>query len=183
MMDGGEKARQDISALADGELDAVQAGRLLKGLRAEDLRETWNVYHQIGDVIRADAMAAAVSPDFSRRFAERLAAEPTLLAPRRSLLRRLGHWPTTLAAVAAAGFGFFVAPSLFNGTDAELPAVSPSQMARVSHGAVLADGLASVATADAGSSDYLLMHQAAHPQLYGMAPLARPAILDSGADQ
>lgn len=184
MMDGSEKTKQQISALADGELDAIEAARLLKRLRAEDLHSTWDLYHQIGDVIRAEAMAGAASTEFSRRFADRLSAEPTLLAPKRRLLGRLANWPTTLAAAAAAGFGFFIGPSLFNQTDADPPASRPSQMARVSHGSQLPEGMVPAAAAETvGPSDYILMHQTSHPRWYGVAPLARPALLDSSADQ
>ncbi len=181
MMDGSDKTKQQISELADGELDAALAARLVKRLRGDELRDTWDLYHEIGDVIRADAMAASVSSDFSRRFAARLASEPVLLSPKPKLLSRIGNWPTTLAALAAAGFGFFVAPSLFTGSDAELPAVDPSQMARVSHGSMLVGAV--LPTGKAEAAEYLLMHQAAHPRLYGVAPLTRPAPLDIRTDQ
>ncbi len=181
MMDSGEKTRQQISELADGELDAGQAARLLKRLDTAELRDTWDVYHQIGDVLRTDAMASGVSAGFSRRFAERLAAEPVVLAPKRSMMSRIATWPTTLAAVAAAGFGFLVAPSLFSGAGSPLPSATPSSMARVSHGSLLADAGAKAAMRE--SADYLLMHQGSNPAMYGAAPLARPAILDSKTGQ
>lgn len=181
MMDSGEKTRQDISELADGELDASQVAPLLKRLGSAEARDTWDVYHQIGDVLRADAMVGAVSKDFSRKFSERLAAEPVVLAPRRSLVSRVANWPTTLAAVAAAGFGFFIAPSLFDARESTLPVSSPAPMARVSHGSLLADAGASAVVRQ--SADYVLMHQGSNPAMYGAAPLARPAILDGRADQ
>lgn len=181
MMDSGENTRQQISELADGELEASRATHVLKRLGTPDMRDTWDAYHQIGDVLRTDAMAGAVSKDFSRKFAERFASEPVLLAPRRSLASRIATWPTTLAAVAAAGFGFFIAPSLFDGRDAALPVSAPAPMARISHGSLLADAGTSAAMRQ--SADYLLMHQGSNPAMYGAAPLARPAILDSRADQ
>ena len=42
-------------------------------------REQWETWHLIGDAMRG---APPMSSDFGRRFAERLAAEPTVLAPR-----------------------------------------------------------------------------------------------------
>lgn len=180
-MDSGEKTRQHISELADGELEASQATHLLKRLGTGEARDTWDVYHQIGDVLRADAMAGAVSKDFSRKFAERLAAEPVVLAPKRSLASRIATWPTTLAAVAAAGFGFFIAPSLFDARDSGLPLTSPAPMARVSHGSLLADAGSTAAVRQ--SADYVLMHQGSNPALYGAALLARPALLDSTPGQ
>ena len=175
-MDSGDKTRQQLSALADGELDASQAARLIKRLGTDDLRATWDVYHQIGDVLRAEPMAGALGPGFSRRLSERLATEPVVLAPKRGLVSRIGAWPTTLTAMAAAAFGFFVAPSLFDGRDAMLPIPASAPMPPVSHGSLLADAGAPVLARE--SADYLLMHQGSHPAVYGTAPLARPAILD-----
>ncbi len=181
MMDSGDKTRQQISELADGELDASQAAQVLKRLDTPEARATWDAYHQIGDVLRADAMAGAVSADFSRRFAAKFAAEPVVLAPRRSRLSRIGALQTTLAAVAAASFGFFVAPSLFDGRESPLPAAGPAPMARVSHGSLLADAGAKAALRE--SADYLMMHQGSNPAMVGAAPLAHPAVLDRRTGQ
>lgn len=164
MMDSVNNNKEQVSALADGELDIPQAQRLLKHMHADEARATWDLYHRIGDVIRSDAMAAPVSDDFSARFAARFASEPVLLAPRRRLLSRLGAWPTTLAAIAATGFGFFVAPTLFKGPDTPLPATSMvAGNAPVSHGALLADAQA----------DYIRMHNASYAPLNGALPRAR----------
>ncbi len=179
MKDNGEQAREQISALVDGELDGAQAAKLLAQEEGTELRDTWGLYHRIGDVIRSEAMAGSMSPDFSARFASRLAAEPTVLAPRRSLASRMIGWPTTLAAAAAAGIGFFVAPSLFEGGAPGLPSVGPSPVARISHGSQLADA---GEPARREVRTYLLMHQRAHPAPFGADPLVRPATLDGGSD-
>lgn len=178
-MDRGEKTREQISALADGELDATQAKRLIRSMSDTELHATWERYHLIGDLLRSEDAAAPISTGFSARFAQRLAAEPPLLAPRRSLIARWGAWPTALAAVAAASFGFFIAPAMVG--DRSLPAASPSHLAaadRVSHGPVLAEASGTKAVARAGVADYIRLHRSANPALYGVAPL--PAAASSG---
>ena len=49
---------------------------------------TWVCYHVIGDALRG---APARRAGFSRRFAARLAAEPTVLAPQRARASRAGR--------------------------------------------------------------------------------------------
>lgn len=183
MMDSGDKAREQISALADGELDPGQAKRLLERLHQDgELRAAWDRYHAIGDAIRSEAMAAPMRPDFATRMAARLDAEPPLLAPKRKLLARVGAWPTALAAVAAAGFGFVLAPGLFGGADT--PAGGMVQVAGRSpaaQGAVLAEASGLGAVAQAGVADYIRLHQSANPGLYATLPLARPVVLDGSS--
>lgn len=81
-----------LSAWMDGEEHAAGVdwpGQLKQDASA---RERWETWHLIGDAMRG---APPLSSDFDRRFAERLAAEPTILAPR---LRFSGR---ALASVAA----------------------------------------------------------------------------------
>lgn len=179
MESGEEKSREQISALVDGELDGVQASRLLERLNDQSLRPTWDCYHQIGDAIRSDDMALAMRPEFAARMAAQLDAEPALLAPKRRLLARLGAWPTALAAVAATGFGFFIAPGMFGGSAAPGGAlVQVADGARKAQDTVLAEVSDMSAVAQAGVADYIRLHQSANPGLYGTAPLARPVFPD-----
>lgn len=171
MMDGGEMNRQRISALVDGELDATEARDLLRRMHDTETRATWDAYHRIGDVIRNDAMARDLSRDFGARLTERLATEPALLAPKRRLLSRFSGWPVTLAAIAATGFGFFVAPTLFTGKGGQLPA-EPAVAAvsvQTSQGTLLADA-GPIAALSAEPAAYIRLHQASHPGLYGTVP-------------
>lgn len=71
--------KNQLSALMDGELDDDEAHLVLRGLKErEDLRSEWAMWHLIGDNLRGTpAQGNAVSA----RLAERLAAEPTVLAP------------------------------------------------------------------------------------------------------
>lgn len=182
-MNSGDNIRAQVSSLADGELDAAQAKRLLQQMHGDEERATWALYHQIGDVIRSEAMAEPMSADFAGRFSARFASEPVLLAPKRRLLSRLGAWPTTLAAVAATGFGFFVAPTLFNGHDTPVPAATTvASNTPVSHGTLLADAKIVTAAHDT-QADYIRMHHASYSPLYGTLPGERPLSSDSESEQ
>jgi sigma-E factor negative regulatory protein RseA len=75
-MDTNKKIREHISALSDGALHPDDLELALAALQAPDGRQAWEVYHRIGDVLRAQA-SPDLSPDFSARLAARLAAEPT----------------------------------------------------------------------------------------------------------
>ena len=74
-MDTNKKIREHISALGDGALPASDLELAFAALRTGDGQQAWEVYHQIGDVLRAQA-SPDLSPDFSARLAARLAAEP-----------------------------------------------------------------------------------------------------------
>jgi sigma-E factor negative regulatory protein RseA len=75
LMDTNKKIREHISALGDGELSASDLELAFAALHSEDGHQAWEVYHRIGDVLRAQA-SPDLSPGFSERLAARLAAEP-----------------------------------------------------------------------------------------------------------
>lgn len=83
-----------LSAVLDGEATPVEVEACLKALkRDETLRQDWSELHLIGDLMRNTPPA---SDDYMARFMSRLADEPTVLAPRRSL------WPQRLAVASFA---------------------------------------------------------------------------------
>jgi sigma-E factor negative regulatory protein RseA len=115
--------REQISALMDGELDDARAQALCAQMKNDESSECWAEYHLIGDALRSECLAQS---GFARRFAERLAAEPTVLSPgskpfTRSRNGRVpANWPDMIrarpwyygmaaaAAVAAVGLvGWF----------------------------------------------------------------------------
>jgi sigma-E factor negative regulatory protein RseA len=73
-METNKKIREHISTLSDGELPSTEIELAFAALRTADGHHAWEVYHQIGDVLRAQA-APDLSPEFSIRLAARLAAE------------------------------------------------------------------------------------------------------------
>jgi len=89
-----EDRRALLSALADGEAAAAQPGCELWRDDAQ-ARATWHTYHLIGDVLRSDDLAVQPARDaaFLAALRERLAAEPTVLAPMS---------PMSVASAAAA---------------------------------------------------------------------------------
>ncbi len=191
-MNNDQQVRQQISDLADGEIDPSLLQPLLDQLRRPELKTEWDLYHRIGDTLRSEQMAAELSSDFSQRFAKRLSAEPSLLAPKRHSAGSLRGWGVALTAVAAAATGFMLSPTLFH-ADGEISA--PASLARSSEKAVpmaapvaapmsalLADA-SSTAMRDDGHADYILLHTSANPSLYGAPALARPAALSSRTEK
>lgn len=80
-MNTNKMTNEQISALADGELSDSRIDMTLASLRQPEGHAAWDVYHQIGDVLRSDDMAVTLSPDFATRMAARLEAEPAMIAP------------------------------------------------------------------------------------------------------
>lgn len=77
-------ARERMSALADGALDAHAVASACALWRVDaDARATWHAYQLIGDVLRSDALAQDAGSDagFVQALRSRLANEPTVLAP------------------------------------------------------------------------------------------------------
>jgi sigma-E factor negative regulatory protein RseA len=87
--------KQDISSLMDGECDPRDADRIMQACcRSEEHKDTWNVYHAIGEAIRGQAPRELSRPD---RVMAALAKEPTIIGgPRRNVLE------STLGRVALA---------------------------------------------------------------------------------
>lgn len=74
-MDTHKKIREHISAFADGATPAADVELALAALQGDDGRQTWGLYHQIGDVLRGDP-GPQLSPGFPAAMAARLATEP-----------------------------------------------------------------------------------------------------------
>ena len=98
--------RERLSALADGELEDVAP--LCAAWRAQvEVRETWHTYHLIGDVLRSEDLAVAPARDAALlgRLRDRLAAEPTVLAPEpaRATTEHDRRWSMRAAMAVTAG--------------------------------------------------------------------------------
>jgi sigma-E factor negative regulatory protein RseA len=162
-----------ISSLMDGELDAHQAGQELARLKNDpETLASWETYHLIGDAMRGDCV---VSRQFSARLHERLAAEPTVLAPRRSAPRRVSAYAWSAAAsfsaVALVGWMAFYSPMsprplddpLAKGPAPQLPAppIVPVELANV--------------PSDGRMNEYLIAHQEYSPStaIQGVVPYIR----------
>ena len=74
---------EQLSTLMDSELSDAEALRLVKAMKTDPaLRDAWDSYHLIGDALRK---SPELSLDFSAKLSQRLAQEPTILAPRREV--------------------------------------------------------------------------------------------------
>jgi sigma-E factor negative regulatory protein RseA len=153
----------------DGELDDKSAAAVIQALSREpEAREAWRTYQLIGDAMRESRV---LSPDFSARLAVRLAAEPTVLAPR-ALQPHSRRWfalsaAASLAAVALVGWLAF----------APQPQVAPTAKAPAAPLAAqsAAEPKPNMVPLPSGTNDYLLAHQGFSPRvsLQGVAAYVR----------
>jgi sigma-E factor negative regulatory protein RseA len=151
-----------ISALMDGELDERSAAQLIEALtRDGEAVRAWRSYHLIGDAMRG---GLPLSDGFTGRLAQRLAKEPTVLAPRRirtesPRLFTVSAAAASVAAVAFVGWMAFAPQTL----------VAPAPVAQVQPPAEARPVLVPLPNA---ANDYLLAHQGFSPRvsLQGMAP-------------
>ncbi|HEY1288182.1 MAG TPA: sigma-E factor negative regulatory protein [Burkholderiales bacterium] len=162
-----------ISVLMDGELDDRSAAQaidaLADGSQAEgEAREAWRTYHLISDALGKSRMLSA---GFSARVAAALAAEPTVLAPRRlTVPREPRRWLALAAGVAAVSLVGWLG---FAPQQAGVPPVAQAPKATLAP-AVAKEANAAVVPLPSGTNDYLLAHQAFSPRMsfQGMAPYA-----------
>jgi len=112
--------KQEISSLMDGEMDSREADRLIKACCAsEEHKDTWNLYHAIGDAIRGQSPRAIERPT---RVMEAIAKEPTVIGgPRRQILETTWGRIAMAAAASVATVGVVS----WVGTQGGAPGVAP----------------------------------------------------------
>lgn len=112
MQNESEHPTDTLSALVDGELDALATHQACLHWREDGhARARWHAYHLIGDVLRSDALASDADHDerFLQRLRVRLQAEPAVLAPgpiesAAPARRASTRWGWLAPAAVAAGF-------------------------------------------------------------------------------
>ncbi|TFV90312.1 histidine kinase [Oxalobacteraceae bacterium OM1] len=189
-MNTKDMAREQISALADGEVSDAELDALLAKLRHPGAQQDWAVYHRIGDVLRSDDMAFELSPGFSARMSAALDKEPTVLAPAAAKpaaapFQKSRRWALTgIAAAAVAAVSFVATPQLMVAMkgDTSVPAVPVAAVAPAAVTAAASEPVVVKASAsegevmrDARMDDYLLAHQRLAPSFYSTAQYARSA--------
>ncbi|MBC3935389.1 sigma-E factor negative regulatory protein [Undibacterium rugosum] len=123
MMMKNTTQQENLSALMDGETDDAQLEAAIAELIASDDKTDWDIYHQIGDVLRSDDLAQPMSADFTARFAARFESEPVLLMPalhqrepdaaKRSFSQSLLRSYAGVAGIAAAAMlALVIAPKI-----------------------------------------------------------------------
>jgi len=159
--------KDKLSALMDGELDDKSAAEVIQALGSDpEAVQAWRTYQLISDALRESRV---LSEGFTTRFCARLAAEPTVLAPR-ALPPEPRRWfaasaaAASLAAVALVGWLAF-APQSGSGPS---PALAPIAQ-------IPAEAKPVIVPIPSAANDYLLAHQGFSPRvsLQGMAPYVR----------
>jgi len=159
-----------VSEWMDGELSGHQTREQLTRVKQDaELHHCWDTFHLIGDVMRGEP---ALSREFERRLAARLASEPAVLAPWPRVARRFATYALSAAAsvsaVALVGWiAFFMNPLAPQPDLAQAPTTPPPA-------AVPAEQLASVPS-DGAMNEYLIAHQEFSPstEIQGVAPYIR----------
>jgi sigma-E factor negative regulatory protein RseA len=143
--------RHLLSATLDGEAGEADIRACLAALKDDAaLRQHWSDYHLIGDAMRGVEPAR---DDFMGRFSARLAAEPTVLAPRRHA------WPQRVAVASFAGLAVWGVISLTGLLDS---GPAPATLAT-------APGFETVAQTPPRDETHLLPYFVAHQEFAPMA--------------
>ncbi len=151
-LDQTEAATSQLSALLDGEAAPDELAACITDLKRDPrLRQHWDEYLLIGDLMRG---GAPVSAGYMQRFAQQLADEPTVLAPRRSV------WPQRVAVAsfaAVAVWGVVSVTGLLQDTPGGVPMASlpPAQLASGQQ----ASGVPPRASDEVHYAPYLVAHQ------------------------
>jgi sigma-E factor negative regulatory protein RseA len=173
-MEKNQKNQQHVSELMDSELDPVLVPSVMSSAYQASDREQWDMYHQIGDVLRSEDMAYAPTRNFCDRLAAQLENEPSFIVPtKRRRSHMLSKWPATAAAAAAVLTGFVIAPTIFH-WPAETHISASLSIPTTADEVVMADK----ETSDASSREqqnYILWHQSSTPSLYGLRTMVHPA--------
>jgi negative regulator of sigma E activity len=116
-MPGAEDAEMErISSLIDGELDRAEAEALVSSLCADAaLLQQWRELHRVGDALRSSEVVIFDDSAFCAKVSTLIAAEPTVLAPRRSSQAHSArrYWvPGVAVAASIAAIGFVAVPLL-----------------------------------------------------------------------
>ena len=131
-MQESSSLNERVSRLMDADFSAKELETLMEKAAGDaeflEFKKTWALYQQVGDAIRSDELVLPMSADFTARFAARLEAEPSILAPQMSLASqaraensgvtkpaffgRFGALGTLGSIAAAALIAFVVAPQL-----------------------------------------------------------------------
>ena len=160
---------ENISRLMDGEIDPCDVDALCAGLKRPDAMATWTCYHVIGDALRGSETVCA---GFSDRFAERFAAEPTVLAPQRRADHNVATWTWAAAASLAA-------VTVVGWTAMSLVGEMPAAVAKAGEASAVSAARVRPSTVPA---DYLLAHQEYSPAatIQGVGPYMRAVATQSG---
>lgn len=163
--------KDEISALMDGELDPEAAARVIAQLKqADELHSEWVVYHLISDALGQ----TEAPPDITQRVRTRLAAEPTVLAPRPPIIKHKARVFAAAASVAAVAMIGLMNLQTTNRPAENLADNKPTSTTTNTAALQTAPAAISVSAslpAPAQINDYLLAHRQFSPSaMHGTAP-------------
>jgi len=156
-----------ISAFMDGELDDNEAAGQMRRLTEDpELRGAWETYHLIGDAMRGEA---GYSSGLVARISDRLAAEPTVLAPRPRMQLRNIRRVALSAAASIGGVALVAWLALFDNP------FTPQQNLALNQTPPGAQTQLAATPANGAVNDYLLAHQQFSPStaMQGVASYVR----------
>src|SRR5215216_4283139 len=169
-----------VSALMDGELDEHPARDVFAKLKEDpELRERWETYHLISDALKSEPLLS--SSGFSAAFAERLKAEPTILAPRKSVLTPKRVTTYALSAAASVSAAALVAWVALSGSEQPLQQAKTDAVPSAANVVVVPASVSS----DSSMNQYFLLHQGVSPssEFQGVAPYIRSVSAVRPAEQ
>ena len=191
-----QAALENLSAMADGEVDSAAAARACAAWRDDpSARAAWQSYHLIGDVLRSEDLALKQDASFLTALRARLADEPTVLAPDpaaaapqpsdspRHAGGRGARWSWMAPSAVAAGF-VLVAGALMVTRQApvQVDGASATTVAGFERAPTRAPGLDSALQAAPYTSEAKLLRDArldrylaAHQQFAGSTALGVPS--------
>lgn len=182
-------AKEKISMLVDGELSTAEAEEILSRLYDSHDRKTWDLYHQIGDILRSDEMDVPLSKGFESKMQSLLDAEPPIVTPliaasesKLAASHKVLKWHVkpvkkfVVSGMAAAAAVAFVAINLYQKENAQSGVVSV-----VASAAPETNGnLALVSEEQMPVLDnYMLAHRRFSPSFYGSAQYVRLPVTSS----
>ena len=182
--------REQISAFADNELSDGHLDVTLAALRQQEGRDTWNLYHQIGDALRSDDLNAQVNTDLTSRIFASLDAEPTIMVAakqrvsvaKQDVIKRFAMPGMAVAAVAVAAF--LTVPQMMT-QNAPVIASNPAPivLASATPDKVTVASQDGDVLRDPRIDEYLLAHQRFSPSVYSTAQYARSATFAVDSDK
>ena len=151
--------KQHISALMDGELFDDEAEELFDRLKANpEAQEEWRMYHLISDALYQPGRLRA---DISKTMRDRLQAEPTVLAPRRTATHS-ARWFALSAAASVLAISLVAWLSMEIGSDS-MPQMATAQQLATLQTASL--HLNTNLPSNNGLNNYLMAHQEFSPSI------------------
>jgi sigma-E factor negative regulatory protein RseA len=164
----------------DGELDEAAAGAAIDAVQRDaPAGAAWQTYHLIRDAMTDTRLLSA---GFGARMAERLAAEPTVLAPARRAPSTSRSEPRRwLPVAAAASAAFALVGWLAFAPQPDSPVPQVAQAPKPAAVTVAKDEpKMAITPIPVSANDYLLAHQGFSPRmaLQGMAPYVRSVSSD-----